>query len=630
MSIMCLESGILMKRIAAILTLIAVLSLNVPSARSQAVVTPENLLQGELNELLITGKGNDAARLDEMRQEMRSRARMLFGRSISDDDLTVTPATSGSFARVALNSRKANRAAFIESLRASGYAVEHNQRVDALMLPNDTFYAPHQWNLKLIGMEKAWDNAQGEGVTVALIDSGIAYENSGSFRKAPDFTDTAFVEGYDFVGRDSRPNDENGHGTHIASILAASTNNGQGIAGVAPRVALMPVKILNRFGQGTLADLAEAIRWAADHGAQVINLSVGVSDSSEILNQALAYAYGKGAVLVAAAGNSGSGGLMYPAAVHEYVIAVGAVDARGQRAPYSSIGELDVLAPGGDLDADVNGDGYGDGVLGQTFTYLGRYPNTRSFTYTFAQGTSVASPHVSGVAAMLVSLGITDPVEIRDLLRKSATDLGTQGWDTLHGAGLLDAARALALAKNPVPVSAQSSSSSSPENPDQTLPQAPSTPAAQQNQQAPQNAETPPAQSAQPDQSGAPAEDSAPPQETAPSAPAPKQLSLHVELSFLNIFGRAVTSFVWWEAPRVLVKVTDQDGKPVEGADVEIRYRYQGEQKDLGSKNGATPANGIVEFILQTFARKKTIEAGVVANKNGVYSALQMGSFSIR
>ena len=627
-----------MKRRIALLTLVTVFCLNIPSALSQTAGTPENLLQDELGELLVVWKDENRAALESMKRDFFIRAQQMFGRSIRDEEITVTPATTGGFVRVRLP-RNTDTNVFAESLRASGKAslVEPNQRVDALMAPNDTYYRTNQWNLKLIGMESAWDASMGEGVTVALIDSGVAYENIGAFRKAPDLANTAFAEGYDFVGRDSHPNDENGHGTHIASILAATTNNAAGIAGVAPKVRVMPVKILNRYGQGTLADLADAIRWAADHGATIINMSVGVSESSEILKQSLAYAYGKGVVLVAAAGNSDANGLLYPAAVHEYVIAVGAADARGQRASYSSTGDIDVLAPGGDLNVDINKDGYGDGVLGQTFAMRGRTPDTRSFSYTFAQGTSVAAPHVSGIAAMMVSLGVSDPAVIRDLLRKSATDLGVSGWDTQNGAGLVDAARALNLAKNP-PANAsapdiESSSEEETGNQTQTQSALPQQNAPAPNEPAREPVDTAPSPASEQTPASTPTttpEATPPSPSSTPQAEPPAPLSLKTELKILNAFGRAVTSLVWWEAPRIQVRVVDQDGKPAQGAEVEIRWRVQGVLQDLGVRTATTPLNGTVEFILNTLGRGKTVEVGALASKNGIHSELQIATFSVR
>ncbi len=323
--------------------------------------------------------------------------------------------------------------------------VEPNALVYALMSPNDQYYS-YQWHLPQIKMEQAWDIAQGEGVIVAVVDTGIAYEDytdpmTGKiFKQAPDLAGTAFVVGYDFVNDDTHPNDDNSHGTHVAGTVAQTTNNTLGVAGVAFKANLMPVKVLGANGSGTLADVADGIRWAADHGAKVINLSLGTTASSNTVKNAVAYAYGKGATIVAAAGNDGKKRNMYPAAYNEYVIAVGAVRYDKQRTRYSNYGSfVDLVAPGGDLNVDQNKDGYGDGVLQQTFAQ----GNPVQFGYYFYQGTSMATPHVVGAAALLVSNGVTDPSEVRSRLESTAQDLGSKGKDVYYGWGLVDAVKAL-------------------------------------------------------------------------------------------------------------------------------------------------------------------------------------------
>jgi serine protease len=279
-----------------------------------------------------------------------------------------------------------------------------------------------------------------------VVDTGIAYEDytdpvKGTvFKQAPDFVGTTFVAGYDFVNDDVHPNDDEGHGTHVAGTVAQTTNNTLGVAGVAFKASLMPVKVLGANGSGTLADVADGIRWAADHGAKVINLSLGTTASSNTVKNAVAYAYGKGATIVAAAGNDGKKRNMYPAAYNEYVIAVGAVRYDKQRARYSNYGSfVDLVAPGGDLNVDQNKDGYGDGVLQQTFAQ----GNPVQFGYYFYQGTSMATPHVAGTAALLVSNGVTSPSEVRSRLESTAQDLGSKGKDIYYGWGLVDAVKAL-------------------------------------------------------------------------------------------------------------------------------------------------------------------------------------------
>ena len=166
----------------------------------------------------------------------------------------------------------------------------------AFTAPNDPFYL-YQWNFQTtagIDVESAWDVATGTGVTVAVVDTGIAYENYGGYAQAPDFAGTNFVAGYDFVNNDEHPNDDEGHGTHVAGTIAESTDNAVGVAGIAYGVSLMPIKVLDQNGSGYYSDVADGIRWAADNGAQVINLSLGGSSGATYLEEALAYASGGG------------------------------------------------------------------------------------------------------------------------------------------------------------------------------------------------------------------------------------------------------------------------------------------------------------------------------------------------
>ena len=339
---------------------------------------------------------------------------------------------------------------------------EPNYIAHAFLVPNDSYYSL-QWHLNNstnggINTESAWNLSQGSGVTVAVIDTGIAYENyttsnGKKYYKAPDLASTCFVPGYDFIENDTHPNDDNSHGTHVAGTIAQSTNNGLGTAGVAFSSCLMPVKALNTNGSGTYTQIADAIRYAADNGAKVVNLSLGGSASSQVLLDAVAYAYGKGVTIIAAAGNDGVSTISYPAAYNDYVVAVGATRFDETLAPYSNYGTgLDLVAPGGDLSVDQNGDGYGDGVLQNTFNPTTK--NRNSFGYWFFQGTSMATPHVAGVAALVISNGnATTVTDVRKALEETADNLGTAGWDGTYGWGLVNAQAALAwVSPTPTPV----------------------------------------------------------------------------------------------------------------------------------------------------------------------------------
>jgi serine protease len=182
--------------------------------------------------------------------------------------------------------------------------IEPNYIYRAFAVPNDPEYS-QQWNLRSINVESAWDDTKGSGVTVAVIDTGIT--------PVPDLQNTKFVAGYDFVNDKVEALDDNGHGTHVAGTVAQSTNNSYGVAGIAYEANLMPLKVLSASGGGTVADIAESIRFAADNGADVINMSLGGGGESQLMQEAIAYAHLKGVVIVAAAGNSTENSASYPA-----------------------------------------------------------------------------------------------------------------------------------------------------------------------------------------------------------------------------------------------------------------------------------------------------------------------------
>ena len=348
----------------------------------------------------------------------------------------------------------------VEIYQANGnveYA-EANYIAYAMKAPNDELYF-RQWHLNNssyggINVESAWTISTGSGAVVAILDTGIAYENyseknpagsNTSYQQAPDLAGTFFVAGYDFVNNDEHPNDDSvsGHGTHIAGTVAQNTHNGIGTAGVAFNAYLMPVKVLDSCGAGTYADIAEGIIWATENGAHVINLGFGGTEPSIALEEAIAYSYNRGVTLIAAAGNDGTGGVCYPAAYDDYVIAVGATRYDEALAYYSNFGlSLDLVAPGGDLNVDQNGDNYGDGILQQAYKISGY--GTISWSYGFMEGTSMAAAHASGVAALLIANGnATSPAEVRQALESSAEDKGTAGWDIRYGWGIVDAFAAL-------------------------------------------------------------------------------------------------------------------------------------------------------------------------------------------
>lgn len=292
--------------------------------------------------------------------------------------------------------------------------------------PNDPNFR-YQWNLPLIQVPDAWSVSNGTGATVAVLDSGVAYESFGAYQQAPDLAGTTFVAGYDFIDNDAHPNDDidpaapsrPAHGTHVAGVIAQTTNNARSQAGVAPGAALMPVRVLDRSGGGDDDQIAAGIVFATDGGAQVINMSFDSPDDAPMTRAAVAYAASKGVTMVAAAGNTGASPVRFPARYPE-VLGVGAVRYDRTRAYYSSfgpaLGDIDLVAPGGDLRVDQNGDGSPDGILQQTMV-----STTNGFVDHFLDGTSAAAPHVAAAAALLVGSGLaTTPAQIRRALESSA------------------------------------------------------------------------------------------------------------------------------------------------------------------------------------------------------------------
>jgi serine protease len=277
--------------------------------------------------------------------------------------------------------------------------------------------------MQRVGAEKGWEYACGEGVTVAVIDTGVACYDEGGFMKGTDLAGTACVKGHNFVAKSDLAADDHGHGTHVAGTIAQTTNNGLGVAGLAHCAKLMPIKVLSRQGYGTMADVAEGIRWAADHGAQVENLSLGSSQKSKVVENAVTYAYKKGVTVVCAAGNSGRS-VGYPAA-YKGALAVSATDKNDNIAWFSSRGpEVAIGAPG-------------VSITQQTVCEAGK---NKCEQWGVFNGTSMASPHVAGAAALLVGQGITDPDAVRATLQATAKPKDDKN---LFGAGILDAGSAV-------------------------------------------------------------------------------------------------------------------------------------------------------------------------------------------
>jgi subtilisin family serine protease len=325
-------------------------------------------------------------------------------------------------------------------------------------IPNDPLWI-NQWNLRLISADAAWDTTQGEGVIVAVVDTGVAYEDFGDFKLAPDLSGTSFADPYDFFDDDPHANDDNGHGSHIAGTIAQTTNNSYGVAGIAYKASIMPIKVcgqqLIEYRCPTTA-IADGIRWAAEHGAEVINISLsGTGNVSQAERESLEFARDAGAVVIAAAGNGGAdricGGapLLGNPAADPSVIAVSASGFFGSLAYYSNYGVgLDVIAPGGNppianLPAcDVANEGPSSVVAQETYSFRcnGGSVDFQSFAFCGFSGTSMAAAHVSGVAALIRSAyPDLNRTQVRTLIQCSATDVHTPGVDLETGYGLVQA-----------------------------------------------------------------------------------------------------------------------------------------------------------------------------------------------
>ena len=285
--------------------------------------------------------------------------------------------------------------------------VEPNYQVSITdVIPSDPGWSS-QYGLVNIRAPQGWQYATGSSsVTIAVIDTGIDLTH-------PDLA-AKIVNGYDVYNNDNNPQDDNGHGTHVAGIAAAISNNNLGVAGVSWGARLMPVKVLDAGGNGSYATVAGGILWATDHGAQVINLSLGGTSPSQLLRDAVDYAASRGVILVAASGNSNSTAILYPARYYN-VIAVAATDSSNARAWFSNFGtEVDLAAPGVSIYSTSTGG------------------------YSIRNGTSMATPYVAGLAAILRGIpGNASRTAIVQQMQSTALDLGSSGWDIYYGHGLI-------------------------------------------------------------------------------------------------------------------------------------------------------------------------------------------------
>jgi len=312
--------------------------------------------------------------------------------------------------------------------------------------PDDTYYS-YQWNYSQIRLPQAWSDSTGSAnVRIAVLDTGVSSQHPDLVEQVDE------IDGYNIIADNNDFDDLDGHGTHVAGIVAAATNNNRGVAGVMWKSSIIPVKVLEN-NTGSWFDIARGIRYAAgltedpeiSQPVDIINLSLGGANKSETVKAAVEEAREEGIIIVAAAGNFGEEGLLYPAAFSD-VISVGAVDFNYPEEPglawysnYSS--ELDILAPGGDLKVDSSNRGWKDGILS---THAGSGSSfSGSADYKFKEGTSMAAPHVSGVIGLMLANGMSrNQNKVRDILQNTSMKLADISQD-IGKAGLLNAYWAL-------------------------------------------------------------------------------------------------------------------------------------------------------------------------------------------
>jgi serine protease len=319
-----------------------------------------------------------------------------------------------------------DRAAAIAAVKAGqqvrgAIGVELDAPVTALDAPAGTdVYRSRQWSLATMNVAQAWQSSTGTGITVAVIDSGVDAAH-------PDLAGQV-LPGIDLIaGTEGVSSDPNGHGTHVAGTIAAVTGNNTGVTAVAPHAKILPIRTLDADGSGYMSDTATGIVYATDHGAHVINMSLGGTEPSTAVSNAISYARSKGVVVVAAAGNSRANGspTSYPAA-DDGVIAVASTTSGDVYSSFSNRGDyIDVAAPGSAI--------------------VSTYPQASGSAYVSMSGTSMAAPHVAGLAALLKGYnGALTPEQVQQAMQASAVDLGTVGKDSDYGHGRVDAAAALA------------------------------------------------------------------------------------------------------------------------------------------------------------------------------------------
>jgi subtilisin family serine protease len=338
---------------------------------------------------------------------------------------------------------------YYESLPEVKFAEPNYKRYLHAIDPNDPYYQ-YQWHMKDLLIPDVWEDfTKGDpSVIVAVLDSGVAYTDDPAtdqdYGTAPDFQNTNFVQGYDFVNGDYIAYDDNSHGSHVAGTIAASENDGEACVGMAPDVTIMPFKVMSASGGGYASDTTSAIYKALEDGANIINMSLGATGYSEAEREAVNEAHRQGMILFASTGNEHAP-VGYPAAF-DNVVAVGASNSRKGVTYYSNYGkEVDIVAPGGDGN-DIDGDGEADRIVQQTIT--GHNPHTGVTYYEFViygfQGTSMSCPHAVGLAALIKShyTGL-DNDSIESIMKNTADDVEKEIFNDKFGYGIINPYSAL-------------------------------------------------------------------------------------------------------------------------------------------------------------------------------------------
>ncbi|MDD3802809.1 MAG: S8 family serine peptidase [bacterium] len=345
----------------------------------------------------------------------------------------------------------------IKSTYPDASKIYREPKVRAFYTPNDTYFS-YQWSLSPVHYNLSHILDRGilgsRSVVIGVLDTGVSFEDypipsneqglvvsaTNEYEMYSDFESVNFVQGYDFVSDDSHPNDMNGHGTAVTSVIASSINNALATSGIIMEASIMPLRVLDETGAGNLTDILDAIEYGVSNGCDVLNLSLGGepgdSNGWDILHSAIIDARNSDVMVLAASGNDNVNMLSYPAGFEE-TVSVGAVDYYFERAPYSQYGtNLDFVAPGGYVYQDINGDGENEGgILCPMPEQTESGANVNDFYLYFVEGTSFSTPHLSALAALMYSMGYSTVDEITSLMIDASLDLGGTGYDLVYGWG---------------------------------------------------------------------------------------------------------------------------------------------------------------------------------------------------